>query len=200
LEAADKLASMGQIQNDVTTSYLLSWPGVIQTDLLNMESLYQPVEALFQAGVDALLDARLQEGNTLKACIKDRIALLNKEIAGALSTVSATADNTRNKLHTRLRNLQVDVDAARMEQEIALLLTKLDVSEELDRLQSHADEVVLVLDKKDAVGRQLDFLMQELNREANTLGSKSDSIALTQHAVQMKVLIEQMREQLQNIE
>ena len=106
----------------------------------------------------------------------------------------------KEKITNRLDALQLTVDDVRIDQEIALLIMRGDVSEELDRIDTHLNEVLRILESEDVVGKALDFLMQELNREANTLSSKSDSVRLTQHALQMKVLIEQMREQIQNIE
>ena len=110
------------------------------------------------------------------------------------------AEQIKDKLFSRLQAVQIEVPENRVEQEIALILTRLDVSEELDRLQTHINEVSRTINCDKIAGRRLDFLMQELNREANTLSSKSDSVELTQSAVEMKVLIEQMREQIQNIE
>ncbi len=200
LTAGAQLAHDNEIANDLTVSDLISWPGVVQTSSQDMESVHKQAEELFQEAIQELLATRLNEGNVLKEYIKSRLLKLKEEIAGAQEVVGLMSHQTREKLLNKLNNLQMDVNDSRIEQEIAMLLTKLDVSEELDRLQSHVDEVTRTLQKDEAVGRKLDFLMQELNREANTLSSKSDSVELTQHAVQMKVLIEQMREQIQNIE
>jgi uncharacterized protein (TIGR00255 family) len=200
LKAGMELASGNQLANDLTVSHLLSWPGVIQTSPQDMENLYLQAEGLFQDAITDLLASRLNEGNVLKQYVKSRLTKMNEEIAGARENVSTASKQSREKLLAKLNELQFDVADSRVEQEIAMLLTKLDLSEELDRLQSHVDEVFRTLDMDEPVGRRLDFLMQELNREANTLSSKSDTIALTQHSVQMKVLIEQMREQIQNIE
>jgi uncharacterized protein (TIGR00255 family) len=200
LKAGMELAKEHELANDLTVSHLLTWPGVVESSPQDMESLSQHTEELFQEAIYELLTARLNEGNVLKDHIKSRLFKINEEIAGAREIVSLISQQSREKLLNKLSNLQLEVNDSRIEQEIAMILTKMDVSEELDRLQSHVDEVLLTLDRDEAVGRRLDFLMQELNREANTLSSKSDSVALTQHAVQMKVLIEQMREQIQNIE
>jgi len=125
---------------------------------------------------------------------------LRQEVMKSKSIMVSMSAKTKDKLLTRLHELQMDVTEARVEQEIALLLAKLDVSEELDRLETHIAEVNRTLNAEKVTGRRLDFLMQELNREANTLSSKSDSAELTLCAVEMKVLIEQMREQIQNFE
>lgn len=200
LDAGATLASSQHITDDLTVSRLFSWPGVVQISQPDMGALGQQVEQLFQDALMQLLSARLTEGNMLKEHVKARAHLLNDEIIHARELVALTPDQTKEKLLARLHTIQMDVIDARVEQEIALMLVRFDVSEELDRLQTHLNEVLRTLEYDDVAGRRLDFLMQELNREANTLSSKSDSVILTQHAVQMKVLIEQMREQIQNIE
>ncbi len=200
LGAGAALASSQQIANDVTVSHLLAWPGVIQISQPDAEALGQQVEQAFQGALTQLLAARLAEGNMLKEHVKTRLYLLNDELISARAQVALISGQTKEKLLARLHTIQMDVMDARIEQELALILARLDVSEELDRLQTHLNEVARTVECDDVAGRRLDFLMQELNREANTLSSKSDSVILTQHAVQMKVLIEQMREQIQNIE
>lgn len=200
LEAGERLASGHQIADDLTVSRILAWPGVVQPGQPDMDTLCQQVEQAFQNALTQLLAARLAEGSMLREHINVRLQLLNDEIMSARTQVALTAGLTKERLLARLRTIQLDVVDARVEQEIALMLARLDVSEELDRLQTHLNEVARTVECDDVAGRRLDFLMQELNREANTLSSKSDSVVLTQHAVQMKVLIEQMREQIQNIE
>ncbi|AHE66429.1 YicC/YloC family endoribonuclease [Legionella oakridgensis] len=200
LGVGEKLSMEQQLANDLTVGWILSWPGVVQLSQPETETLHQHIEYLFQEALQQFLEARATEGEGLRNFIKTRLSMLNDEIKQTRELVESLPSQTREKLLSRLQGLQLDVSESRFEQEIALMLTRLDVSEELDRLQIHVDEVARVLQSGEAVGRRLDFLMQELNREANTLGSKSDSAALTQHAVEMKVLIEQMREQIQNIE
>jgi uncharacterized protein (TIGR00255 family) len=200
LNVGAQLAQEHAVGNDLSVRDLLAWPGVVQTSRLDSESIGQVTEQLFQEALSQLLNARLTEGGVLKEHIKSRLHQMNDEIAHARQHVASTAGQTREKLLSRLQTLQFELPETRFEQEIALILTRLDVSEELDRLNVHVEESLKVLDKKEPVGRRLDFLMQELNREANTLSSKADTAVLTQHAVHMKVLIEQMREQIQNIE
>lgn len=200
VSAGNKLASEQQLQNDLCVSTLLNWPDVIQIVQPDMEQFSEQVLSLFNQTLTQLQIARETEGNELKRHICNRLLSLQTEIKKAQALVIESTPQIRDKLTTRLENLQIDMDKARIEQEIALILTKMDVSEELDRLALHVQEVGKTLKNVEAVGRRLDFLMQELNREANTLSSKSDSVALTQSAVEMKVLIEQMREQIQNIE
>ncbi|KTD48590.1 putative stress-induced protein [Legionella rubrilucens] len=200
LAVGGKLAAEKHLANDLTLSSLLNWPGVVQVAQPDAENLASQVKQLFQQAVTALTSARMTEGDALEHYLQLRVKKMQDEVNKARMAVSVSLDDARDKLLTRLHALQLDVDHARVEQEIALMLTRMDVSEELDRLTTHLLEVVRVLSNTEASGRRLDFLMQELNREANTLGSKSDSIALTQCAIEMKVLIEQMREQIQNIE
>ena len=200
VDAGAALASSEQLADDLTVSCVLAWPGVVQVGQPDMDAFGPQIEHSFQEALTQLLAARLAEGCMLKEHVKNRINLLNEEIVRARAQVASISGQTREKLLARLHHLQMDVMETRVEQEVALMLARLDVSEELDRLQTHLDEVDRTLENDDIAGRRLDFLMQELNREANTLGSKSDSVALTQQAVQMKVLIEQMREQIQNIE
>lgn len=200
LALTDKVAQTHQLQNDFSLSSLLNWPGVVQVVQPDIEQFVDVVLKLFENGLTVLQTARRTEGRALQAQVLNRLERLQAEIIKAQALADTGGLRTRERLFTRLHSLKLDVDNTRVEQEIALLLTKMDVSEELDRLAMHAHEVAQVLRSSEAAGRHLDFLMQELNREANTLGSKSDTIALTQSAVEMKVLIEQMREQIQNIE
>ena len=200
LEMGASLANIHQVANDMTVSNLLAWPGVVVTKQPDLDALSKQIEQSFQEALAQLVAARLAEGTILKKHVESRLILLNDEINRAKEQVALISSQTKEKLLSRLQQLSLDVAEARIEQEIALILARLDVSEELDRLQTHLAEVTRTLKCDDVAGRRLDFLMQELNREANTLSSKSDSAILTQQAVQMKVLIEQMREQIQNIE
>lgn len=199
-EAGTQLALEHQLANDLTVSHLLSWPGVVQMSQPNLGSFSQQIEQSFQAALAGLTETRVNEGRALKNHIQERLNALKEETQWTAQQVAAAGNQTRDKLLSRLEKLQLEMSEQRIEQEIALILTRLDVSEEIDRLKTHIEEVERVLVKGGVVGRRLDFLMQELNREANTFSSKSDSSELTRHAVEMKVLIEQMREQVQNIE
>lgn len=200
IEVGNQLAATKHLANDLTLSSVLSWPGVVQTTQTDNEPLAEQALQLFREGLEQLVLIRQAEGLALQEHIEDRLGKLNEEVKKARQAITSLTEQSRDKLLTRLNALQLEVDNTRIEQEIALILARLDVSEELDRLQTHSAEVARALQSKEAAGRRLDFLMQELNREANTLSSKSDSVALTQSAVEMKVLIEQMREQIQNIE
>lgn len=196
----NQLSSSHQLANDLNVSKVLSWPGVVQVAQCDMDDLGQHVLSLFNEAVAQLGQFRSTEGQALKQHIETRLQALNGEVDRAKSIVRSMATHSKDKLLTRLHTVRMEVPEGRIEQEIALLLTRLDVTEELDRLHTHVVEVRKALNTPHSAGRRLDFLMQELNREANTLSSKSDSSELTQSAIEMKVLIEQMREQIQNIE
>lgn len=200
IEAGNKLAETKLLANDLTLSSVLAWPGVIQLTQPDIEQLGQQAEQLFQEALQQLAMTRKTEGQALQLHIQGRLDKLNEAVIAAKQLVTSHPEQLRDKLLKRLDSLKIEADTARVEQEIALMLARLDVSEELDRLQTHIIEVASALKGTEVAGRRLDFLMQELNREANTLSSKSDSAALTKIAVEMKVLIEQMREQIQNIE
>ncbi|KTD16745.1 YicC/YloC family endoribonuclease [Legionella jordanis] len=200
LDTGHQLASTHTLANDLSLASILTWPGVIEFNKPNAESLSEDVETCFEQALAQLVAARKAEGEALREQIKLRLSKLNDEIKNSIQQAAAGGEFRRDKLITRLNSLNLEVDNARLEQELALLIARADVAEELDRLAIHVKEVANALNSKEASGRRLDFLMQELNREANTLSSKSDDIALTQRAIEMKVLIEQMREQIQNIE
>ncbi|MGM9452228.1 YicC/YloC family endoribonuclease [Legionella bozemanae] len=197
---SEKLAESHHLPNDLGVSRVLSWPGVMQASMPDVEVLGEHALSLFNEAVEQLRQMRTTEGSALKAHVEGRLNELGQEIKKARSIVLMQTEQVKDKLLTRLHSVKLEVQESRVEQEIALILTRIDVSEELDRLQTHLDEVNRTLNCDKIAGRRLDFLMQELNREANTLSSKSDSVELTQSAVEMKVLIEQMREQIQNIE
>ncbi|WP_028388272.1 YicC/YloC family endoribonuclease [Legionella fairfieldensis] len=200
IDAGASLAATKHVANDLAVSSILAWPGVVQLTEPDIDVLAHSVEQLFQEALDQLLAARQVEGQALRLHVQNRLIKLSQEVTQAKQQVVSYREQSRDKLLMRLNGLQMEVDNPRIEQEIALILARMDVNEELDRLQTHIAEVGRIMESSEAAGRRLDFLMQELNREANTLSSKSDSITLTQHAVEMKVLIEQMREQIQNIE
>ncbi|KTD66421.1 YicC/YloC family endoribonuclease [Legionella shakespearei] len=200
VDLSANLAASHHLANDMTVSRVLAWPGIVHANRVNTDELGQQAVILFQDAVKYLSKARAVEGAALKDHVDGRLQALEQEVIKARALIKDTAGQARDKLLTRLHAIKSEVPEARIEQEIALLLTRLDVSEELDRLQTHISEVRRSLSNDKVAGRRLDFLMQELNREANTLSSKSDSVELTQSAVEMKVLIEQMREQIQNIE
>jgi uncharacterized protein (TIGR00255 family) len=190
---ATRLSSIDPIE-------VLRWPGVLRQQATETESLHAACRQLFQATVRQLAAARHREGERLQEHVEQRCIALAELVATVRSRLPEWRQRWRDKLRERLAELAVQVDADRFEQEVALILQRADVDEELDRLDGHLVEIRRVMTGSEAAGRRLDFLMQELNREANTLSSKSQELDTTRIAVDMKVLIEQMREQIQNIE
>ena len=179
---------------------LLQFPGVLQSQAADPAELQAQVLALLEAVLGDFVAAREREGGKLVAAILERVDGIER-IAGEVRTlVPLIREGQRAKLEARLADLAQSADPARVEQELVLSLQKLDVDEELDRLSSHIDEIRRVFRQKEPVGRRLDFLLQEFNREANTLGSKSVDARTSSAAVELKVLIDQIREQVQNIE
>ncbi|MEM7500616.1 MAG: YicC/YloC family endoribonuclease [Pseudomonadota bacterium] len=179
---------------------VLRWPGVVVEPEVDEEPLYAAAHALIAETVEALKDMRQREGERIAAMLTSRCHDIQAIAASVRERLPAVLDAVRQKQRDRLEKIDVAADPDRLEVELALVAQKLDVDEELDRLDSHIVEILAVIEKDEPVGRRLDFLMQELNREANTLGSKSADAETTRAAVELKVLIEQMREQIQNIE
>ena len=184
----------------VSALELMKWPGVIQSQDVDADAVATEVLNLFDAALTQLLANRGREGAELKRFIEQRLDAIAEQVIEVRQLMPTILEGQREKLRTRLEELTAELDQERLEQEIVLLAQKADVDEELDRLDTHVTEVRRTLNQKGAIGRRLDFLMQELNREANTLSSKSIVSETTQAAVELKVLIEQMREQIQNIE
>jgi uncharacterized protein (TIGR00255 family) len=166
----------------------------------DIDSFCPGVLLLFDEAISQLSAVRAQEGAALKHHIEYRLEHLTNQILCAQNYAHEQVAGSKVRLLARLRSLELEVSEGRVDQEVALMLARMDVAEELDRLTTHVAEVQRILNHESSAGRRLDFLMQELNREANTLSSKSVSSELTQCAIEMKVLIEQMREQIQNIE
>ncbi|MFV8818861.1 YicC/YloC family endoribonuclease [Haliea sp. E17] len=179
---------------------VLQYPGICHAPDSDEETLQQAASQLFGKTLDSLLRFREREGEKLAALVVERLALVDAEVATTRAALPALRQHQHQRLQQRIAELGVEVDQGRLEQELVYLAQKADVDEELDRLTTHCEEVRRALKKGSPCGRRLDFLMQELNREANTLSSKSNSSGTTQSAVELKVLIEQMREQIQNIE
>lgn len=187
-------------QLHVEFTELLQYPGVLQVAGVDVEALQAEALAVLEATLAAFVAAREREGEALAAAIRERarrIAAIVTDVRGLIPAIRA---GQRQKLEARLAELGTAVDPGRLEQELVLWLQKLDVDEELDRLTSHLDELQRVLTQPGPVGRRLDFLLQEFNREANTLGSKSVDARTSTAAVELKVLIDQIREQIQNME
>lgn len=179
---------------------LLRWPGVVQEARPDHKPVQEKALQLLDEALDQLIETREREGEQIRQLLLTRLDGIKEQIGKARQRLPEVRDRLREKLLTRLEELQVKVDSDRIEQELVMLAQKMDVDEELDRLDGHVAETRRVLDRDEPVGRRLDFLMQEFNREANTLGSKSADSETTAVAVELKVLIEQMREQVQNAE
>lgn len=179
---------------------ILQWPGVVRQAEPDREALREPVLDLLDAVLDELAGRRATEGERLKAALLERCDRIAAIVAEEREHAAGTNERLRQRLGERVAELAGEVDPARLEQEVVYQAQRLDVSEELDRLDTHLEAVRGALDADEPVGRRLDFLMQELNREANTLGSKAADADRSQAGVELKVLIEQMREQVQNLE
>jgi uncharacterized protein (TIGR00255 family) len=184
----------------LSTAEILRYPGVLAEEGLDHERLTAAVHEIARAALGELRASRAREGEKLVAMLRERVGLIRERVAVAAPIVPAAVSEYREKLTTRLREAVASLDEDRIRQEVTLFAQRADVAEEITRLNAHLDEVERVLGKGGAVGKRLDFLMQELNREANTLGSKAVSPQLTEIAVDLKVYIEQMREQVQNLE
>jgi uncharacterized protein (TIGR00255 family) len=200
------IATTNQIEQHMTAALaysaidVLAFPGIQQESEPDRVLLAARISQLVAEAVVQLAETRAREGSQLKQLLTERCAKARDLIAAANRRVPDALSALRQKLTDRITELQLQTDFDRLEQELAYLSQKLDVSEELDRLDTHITEVMRVLNQPEPAGKRLDFLMQELNREANTLGSKSPDKDLTQVSIELKVLIEQMREQVQNIE
>ncbi|MCB1923082.1 MAG: YicC family protein [Gammaproteobacteria bacterium] len=200
LAAADAMAHRLHSSHHPSIMDILRWPGVLEGGEQDFSPIQQAALAQFDVALDSLVETREREGQRLAELIQQRVEAMRQQVAQARERMPQVLEGVRERLRARIQEVAENLDSDRLEQEMALLTQRLDVDEEMDRLRTHLDEVARVLKQNEPVGRRLDFLMQELNREANTLGSKSVDSETTAISVEMKVLIEQMREQVQNIE
>ena len=204
LEALRELESMVHrhfpVALHLSVAEVLRWPGVLIDESAGTSSLLEPVLAGFAEAVTGLRDARSREGERLADLLRERLAAIGALMTAMRDQLVAAAPRYRDRLRERLARLDIEASPERLEQELALIAQRTDVTEEADRLTGHVREIAHVLELAEPVGRRLDFLIQELNREANTLASKVQDDELARRAVDLKVLIEQMREQVQNIE
>lgn len=184
----------------LTINEVLRWPGMLNDDGLRFDELQPPLLELARGVIAEMVDSRRREGAKLADVIRERVALMRELVLRAAPLVPVQVADYQERLNARLREAVAAMDEERIRQEVAVFAQRVDVAEELARLSTHLDEVERILSAGGAAGKRLDFLMQELNREANTLGSKSFSSELTSIAVELKLYIEQMREQVQNIE
>ncbi|MEF8792498.1 YicC/YloC family endoribonuclease [Thiohalorhabdus sp.] len=195
-EANRKLGTAGGL----TTADLMQWPGVVRTPVLEESEAERRLQEALDRALSDLVAAREREGAALARAMQERLEAVEAGLASIRRRLPEVRQALRERLQGRLAELQQQVDPERLEQELVLATQRMDVDEELDRLATHVGETRRVLDAGGACGRRLDFLMQEMNREANTIGSKSSDPEVSQTVVDLKVAIEQMREQAQNIE
>jgi uncharacterized protein (TIGR00255 family) len=179
---------------------LLRWPGVVRESEIDARPVLAAALEVLREGLTELNDTRYREGQRIRELLLSRCNAMRTQVQVVRTRLPEISTRLRERIVERISQLGVTPDAERLEQELVLYAHKMDVDEELDRLGGHLDEVTGVLDSSEPAGRRLDFLMQELNREANTLSSKSQDVETTRAAVDMKVVIEQMREQVQNVE
>jgi uncharacterized protein (TIGR00255 family) len=185
---------------DLSVADVLRWPGMLGSDTLDLDTLRTVCRELLDQVLEEFRVSRAREGEKLKAMLLERAAAVGTRISEVAPRMPQVIAGFQEKLASRLKEALANADDDRVRQEVALFANKIDVDEELTRLATHIGELRRILDQGGAVGKRLDFLMQELNREANTLGSKAADIAVTQVSMELKLLIEQMREQIQNIE
>jgi uncharacterized protein (TIGR00255 family) len=200
LETTQQIAEQMEHSQPLSALEILNYPGILQESEINKETLKATVIELIEQSLTAMINVREREGQQLGLLLEGRCHKMQSYVETARKRMPEVLKNLRSKIKNRLEDLIAEPDFDRLEQEMVLLTQKLDVAEELDRLATHITEVLRVLKKNEPIGRRLDFLMQEMNREANTLGSKSADKEMTQISIELKVLIEQMREQVQNIE
>ena len=200
IAAAEQVATLISQPAALNPLEVLQLPGVLDRPEIDSQPLQADALQLFEQALEQLKDNRAREGGQLLRLIDERLDSIEQEASTLAAAIPGMLDAQRQKILTRCEEIALDIDPQRLEQELVMLAQRSDVAEELDRLHTHVHEVRHALNSRDAVGRRLDFLMQELNREANTLGSKAIDVRTTQASVNIKVLIEQMREQIQNIE
>lgn len=197
---SEKLRAVWPSVPGLTAADILRWPGMLGADTVPLEEMRVACHEALQSVLEEFTASRAREGGKLKALLLERVASMEERVAAVAPRMPQVIAAFQEKLTARLREAMAAGDDERVRQEITLFANRIDVDEELSRLTAHLGEVRRVLDAGAAAGKRLDFLMQELNREANTLGSKSVDIEVTQASLELKLLIEQMREQIQNIE
>ena len=200
LSAAEQIKQLHNDTAPIDALRLLQFPGVIQQATIDADLIQALAKSLLEQALESLLKHRAREGLELQNLIDARLNEISVLVVQVRKKMPAILSAQKDKLKLRLDELKTELDENRLEQEMTILANKADVAEELDRLDTHLIEVRHILGQQGTIGRRLDFMMQELNREANTLSSKSLTSDTTQIAVSLKVLIEQMREQIQNIE
>ncbi|CAM3030226.1 YicC/YloC family endoribonuclease [Vibrio mytili] len=200
IKAAEQVMHMTGELSRINPFQVMQWPGVMETPEQDMDTVNKALLEGFEEALSDFIEARGREGDNMKALIEQRLEAITAEVVKVRARMPEILEWQRERLFSKFEDAKVELDPSRVEQELILLAQKSDVAEELDRLDSHVKETTNILKKGGSVGRRLDFMMQEFNRESNTLASKSISTDITASGVELKVLIEQMREQIQNIE
>ncbi len=200
ISAAESLRAPGDLGSPIDPLAVLGWPGVVSEPDIDVDSLRAAAKQLVSDTLDDFVASREREGEKIQTMLTDRLAGVNEASVTIRNNRSQVVERQASKLRAKLAELDVSVDESRLEQELVYAAQRLDVDEELDRLDAHVSEMHSIFKRKEPVGRRLDFLIQEFNREANTLSSKSSDSDTTASSVELKVLIEQMREQVQNVE
>jgi len=200
LVEAAQWVKMQSDEGEIDPVDILRWPGVMSAQEQDLDAIAAEIVMALDGALDDFIIARETEGQALKALIEQRLEGVSNEIVKVRTHMPEVMKWQRDRLTTKLEEADIQLENNRLEQELLLMAQRIDVAEELDRLEAHIKETYNILKKKEAVGRRLDFMMQEFNRESNTLGSKSINAEITNSAIELKVLIEQMREQIQNIE
>lgn len=199
-KASEEIASVLVNPAPITIADVMRFPGVMESKEADQEVLKKEVSDLVAKTLEELIAAREREGSELNKIFQERMECMETEMSKVRERVPDLVKEAADRIQKRFTDAQVDLDPARLEQEMVIFAHKIDIAEEIDRTNTHINEVRRILKNGGLAGRRLDFLMQELNREANTMGSKSTDSVITHAAVEMKVLIEQVREQVQNIE
>ena len=199
IQAAKQVQASGA-DGVINPADILRWPGVMAAQEADVTAMQKFMMEAFDEALQQFIDARASEGESMASLITNRLDGILVEIEKVLGLMPQVLEWQKDRIHNKFAEARIELEDTRVEQELVLLAQKTDVAEELDRIKSHVAETHKIMKKGGAIGRRLDFMMQEFNREANTLGSKSINKDVTQSAVEIKVLIEQMREQIQNIE
>jgi len=200
LVAAAQWVKMQSDEGEINPLEVLRWPGVMLAEEQDLDAISNELLVALETAIDYFITARESEGAALKTLIETRLDGVSAEVVKVRAQMPNVLQWQRERLVSKLEDAQVQLENTRLEQELVLMAQRVDVAEELDRLDAHVKETHKILKKEEAVGRRLDFMMQEFNRESNTLASKSINSDVTTSAIELKVLIEQMREQIQNIE
>ena len=179
---------------------VLRWPGVMSSKEQDLDAISQEILVLLETAIDEFIAVREREGLALSELITQRLTAITVEVDKIRNWMPQILEWQKERLKSKIAEANIELDSSRLEQEIVMVAQKIDVAEELDRLMTHVKETYSILKKNEAVGRRLDFMMQEFNRESNTIASKSINADVTASAIELKVLIEQIREQVQNIE